>query len=173
MTQLEFSNDNVSIDAAVLARAFGISADDLRHGMRDGTITSRFERGEGEDAGRVRLLFFSPARRIRITADQSGKVLTCGAADLAAPPGFAGPVLAADAGHAPAARPVQAVDAGHAPTGTAPVGGQDLEAAADDRAARLEMLLELALQGTFPASDPIAISVEAPGRVSPSPGKAP
>lgn len=159
MTQLEFSNDNVSIDAAVLARAFGISADDLRHGMRDGTITSRFERGEGEDAGRVRLLFFSPARRIRITADQSGKVLTCGAADLAAPPGFAGPVLAADAGHAPA--------------GTAPVGGQDLEAAADDREARLEMLLELALQGTFPASDPIAISVEAPGRVSPSPGKAP
>ncbi len=42
-----------------------------------------------------------------------------------------------------------------------------------DREARLEMLLELALQGTFPASDPIAISVEAPGRVSPARGKAP
>ncbi|WP_415392871.1 DUF6522 family protein [Paracoccus sp. SJTW-4] len=159
MTQLEFGNDNVSIDAAVLARAFGISADDLKHGMRDGTITSRFERGEGEDAGRVRLLFFSPARRIRITADQSGKVLTCGAADLAGPPGFAGPA--------------QAVDVGHAPLGAATLGSQAPEAAADDREARLEMLLELALQGTFPASDPIAISIEAPGRVSPPPGKAP
>lgn len=157
MTQLEFGNDNVSIDAAVLARASGISADDLKHGMRDGTITSRFERGEGEDAGRVRLLFFSPARRIRITADQSGKVLTCGAADLAGLPGFA--------------RPMQAADVGQAPAEAAPVGGQ--EAAADDREARLEMLLELALQGTFPASDPIAISVEAPGRVSPARGKAP
>lgn len=159
MTQLEFGNDNVSIDAAVLARAFGISADDLKHGMRDGTITSRFERGEGEDAGRVRLLFFSPVRRIRITADQSGKVLTCGAADLAGPPGFA--------------RPVQAADAGHAPPGAASMGGQDPEAAAHDREARIEMLLELALQGTFPASDPIAISVEAPGRTSPPRGKAP
>ena len=157
MTQLEFGNDNVSIDAAVLARAFGISADDLKHGMRDGTITSRFERGEGEDAGRVRLLFFSPARRIRITADRSGKVLTCGAADLAGPPGFA--------------RPMQAADVGQAPAEAAPVCGQ--EAAADDREARLEMLLELALQGTFPASDPIAISVQAPGRVSPARGKAP
>lgn len=159
MTQLEFGNDNVSIDAAVLARAFGISADDLKHGMRDGTITSRFERGEGEDAGRVRLLFFSPARRIRITADQSGKVLTCGAADLAGLPGFA--------------RPVQAADAGHAPPGAAPMGSQAPEAAADDREARIEMLLELALQGTFPASDPIAISIEAPGRVSSSREKAP
>lgn len=154
MTQLEFSKGNVSIDAAVLARAFGISADDLKHGMRDGTITSRFERGEGEDAGRVRLLFFSPARRIRITADQTGKVLTCGAADLAAPPGLARPAAAA----------------GHAPPGAATVS-EAPEAAADDREARLEMLLELALQGTFPASDPIAISIEAPGR--PSRGKAP
>ena len=88
MPGIELQQDGARIDAAVLARAFGISADDLRQGMRDGTITSRFERGAGKDAGTVRLIFFSSSRRIRITADESGRILTCGAVDFA---GSSGP----------------------------------------------------------------------------------
>ena len=106
--------------------------------MREGTITSRFERGEGEDAGTVRLVFFSRARRIRITADEGGNILTCGAVDFAGPPGF-GSRLSAPAS----------------------ASGQDAE-----QAAHVEMLLDLALEGTFPASDPVAISIDAPGRTS-------
>jgi len=137
MTPVEFSEGNVSIDGAVLARAFGISDDDLKQRMREGTITSRFERGEGEDAGTVRLVFFSRARRIRITADEGGNVLTCGAVDFAGPPGFGSRIAA-----------------------PAPASGQD------PKQDHVEMLLDLALEGTFPASDPVAISIDAPGLTS-------
>ena len=159
MTSIEFSEGSVRVDAAVLARAFGISADDLKQGMREGTITSRFERGEGADAGTVRLIFFSPTRRIRITADESGTVLTCGAVDFAGPPGSGNRVREAAGNDA---------DTGHEAAGPAPLGGQDLE-----QAAHIEMLLDLALQGTFPASDPIAINVDTPARTIRKSGEAP
>ncbi|SIR00234.1 tape measure domain-containing protein [Paracoccus thiocyanatus] len=142
MPGIELQQDGARIDADVLAKAFGISADDLRQGMRDGTITSRFERGEGKDAGTVRLIFFSSSRRIRITADESGRILTCGALDFAAPPGPESRMPAAGADHEP------------------PASGQD------PGQAHTETLLDLALQGTFPASDPIAISIDPPRRTS-------
>ncbi|ABL71106.1 hypothetical protein JWJ88_20120 [Paracoccus methylovorus] len=150
MPGIELQQDGARIDAAVLARAFGISADDLRQGMRDGTITSRFERGAGKDAGTVRLIFFSSSRRIRITADESGRILTCGAVDFA---GSSGPG---------SRRPEAGADHG------APGSGRD-----PGQAAHIETLLDLALQGTFPASDPIAISIDAPRRTSLLLGKAP
>ena len=77
MSRIEFSNDSVQIDAADLARALQVSTGALKQGMRDGKITSRFERGEGEDAGTVRLTFYSAVRRVRVTADGSGNVLEC------------------------------------------------------------------------------------------------
>ncbi|QYX57208.1 hypothetical protein K1T73_02005 [Roseovarius sp. SCSIO 43702] len=86
MTKIEFSGDTVQVDARTLAKAFRIGTNDLKQGMRDGTITSRFERGEDEDAGKVRLTFFSANRRVRMTADESGNVLTCSAVDYARPP---------------------------------------------------------------------------------------
>lgn len=159
MTPIEFSEDGVRIDAAVLAKAFGISADDLKQGMREGTITSRFERGEGDDAGTMRLFFFSPTRRIRMTMDESGNVVTCAAVDLAGTPGSGNRM-----------RQAAARDAGTDPeaAGSAPMDGQDPE-----QAAHIETLLDLALQGTFPASDPIAISVDAPARTTREPGGVP
>lgn len=91
MTTVEFAEDGVRIDAAVLAKAFGISADDLKQALRDGTITSRFERGEGKDAGKARLVFFSSNRRVRLTVDNCGNVLTRSAVDLARPGVRTGP----------------------------------------------------------------------------------
>ena len=43
------------LDATRLAKRFGWSAEELRELMRRGLVTSRVERGEGEDAGRWRL----------------------------------------------------------------------------------------------------------------------
>jgi hypothetical protein len=43
------------LDAGRLAGRFGWSAQELRDLMRRGLVTSRVERGEGEDAGRWRL----------------------------------------------------------------------------------------------------------------------
>ncbi|WP_206455088.1 DUF6522 family protein [Aurantimonas marina] len=82
MTHIAFVDDAIQIDADMLAKAFRIDADDLKQGMRDGTITSRFERGEDEDAGKVRLTFFAASRRVRITADEDGTILTCSAIDF-------------------------------------------------------------------------------------------
>ncbi len=153
MPRIELQEDGASIDAAVLAGAFGISADDLRHGMREGTITSQFERGERKDAGTVRLILFSSSRRIRITADESGRILTCAAVDFAGSPGLGSRSAEARADHE---------------TSSAPVGGQD-----PGQAAHIETLLDLALQGTFPASDPVAITIDAPHRISLSRGEVP
>ncbi|HEY9037714.1 MAG TPA: DUF6522 family protein [Roseovarius sp.] len=153
MTKIEFANDMIQVDAGLLAKAFRISAEDLKHRMRDGTITSRFERGEGEDAGKVRLTFFSADRRVRMTADENGNVLTCTAADFARPPlGIGGAASDAESG---------ARDGSSAQT-----AGE----AERDRRSRIDALLDVALQGTFPASDPIAVSFETPHLgVSPGP----
>ncbi len=43
------------LDAARLAKRFGWSVEELRDLMRRGLVTSRVERGEGEDEGRWRL----------------------------------------------------------------------------------------------------------------------
>jgi hypothetical protein len=44
--------------------------------MRVGEIASRFETGEGEDAGKVRLTFFHRGRRVRLTCSIDGTVLS-------------------------------------------------------------------------------------------------
>lgn len=73
--RLEASDDGMTINAADLARLLELPEADVKRMMRAGTITSRFERGEGEDAGRFRLTFFEGHRRIRLIVDGSGEVL--------------------------------------------------------------------------------------------------
>lgn len=124
MTTIKIDDDTIQMDAGVLARAFHTDANSLKQQMRDGTLTSRFERGEGADAGRVRLSFYAPGRRVRMIAATDGRILTCSAANYARPlPGLSEP---------------------------AAKDGPDDAA----RKERLDALLDLALQGTFPASDP-------------------
>lgn len=79
---IDATDDGVQIDADLLTRSFRISSDELKQGMRDGSITSRFEKGEGEDSGRIRLTFFSANCRVRVTADDSGNVLSCNTVDF-------------------------------------------------------------------------------------------
>ena len=74
MTQIEIGPEQIQIDADIVAKALKMEPQDLLGRMREGTVTSQFERGEGADAGRVRLTFFSATRRARITADTAGAI---------------------------------------------------------------------------------------------------
>lgn len=75
MTSLEIDDGTVQIDATIIAEAFGIAPERLIDLMRQGKVTSLSERGIEEDAGRVRLTFFHDNRRLRIVANESGKVV--------------------------------------------------------------------------------------------------
>ena len=72
MAPIEIGENLVQIDAATVAEGLKIDEPALRAGMRDGTITSRLERGAEDDAGRLRLTFFSQNRRLRIVIDVGG-----------------------------------------------------------------------------------------------------
>lgn len=75
MSSVERSGDDFIVDAAILARAFGLEPEEVRAMMRDGRITSRCEAGMDEDAGRWRLSFFHAGRICRLTVDGSGEIL--------------------------------------------------------------------------------------------------
>lgn len=75
MSTVERKDDGFVVDAAILARAFGLPAETVRAMMRDGRITSRCEAGKDEDAGRWRLSFFHAGRTCRLTIDGAGAIL--------------------------------------------------------------------------------------------------
>lgn len=86
MTRIDFQDGMIVIDAGIVAEALGISPDHLRRQMREGTITSRHERGEGADSGRSRLTFYSGRRRIRLIVDADGAIVKRSAINFADPP---------------------------------------------------------------------------------------
>jgi hypothetical protein len=73
--RLEPNAGGFAIEAADLGRLLGRPTAEVRRLMREGGITSRFERGEGEDAGRFRLTFFDGARTLRLIVAADGRVL--------------------------------------------------------------------------------------------------
>ena len=127
---IEIGPDQIQVNAEIVAKALKLTPQELQARMREGTVTSTFERGEGEDAGRIRLTFFSATRRARITADTAGTVLSCSGADYS--------------------RPFMI---------STPVPEPGVELAAPDRS-KLETMLDAALNQTFPASDPIALAFD-------------
>ncbi|MCF3594179.1 DUF6522 family protein [Rhodobacteraceae bacterium LMO-12] len=129
MPAIEIGTDQIQIDAEIVAKALKLAPQDLQARMRQGTVTSRFERGEGDDAGRVRLTFFSDTRRARITADTTGMVLTCTGADFSR-----------------SSRPTAS------PKAATPTVSPDRQ--------KLDAMLDDALNDTFPASDPVALSFD-------------
>lgn len=75
MTVVSFENGMIQVDATVVAKGLGLTPDALRAGLRDTTVTSRCEKGEGEDAGRYRVTFYSSTRRMRLIVTADGTVL--------------------------------------------------------------------------------------------------
>lgn len=82
MTAIAFEGETIDIDATIVAEALNVTPEDLREQMREGRVTSRFERGEGEDHGRYRVTFFSQNRRLRLTIDATGAILHRSTIDL-------------------------------------------------------------------------------------------
>jgi len=75
MTRIKRDGSGFVVPAALLAEAFKMTEDDVRLAMRDGTLTSRCEAGEGDDAGRWRLTFRHAGRACRFTLDATGAIL--------------------------------------------------------------------------------------------------
>ncbi|MGJ3262494.1 MAG: DUF6522 family protein [Salinarimonas sp.] len=69
-------DDGFDVDAAMIGDGLGLEPARVVALLREGAITSRVERGEGEDAGRWRLSFFHESARFRIIVDEAGRVLT-------------------------------------------------------------------------------------------------
>ena len=69
------NDEGATVDVAMLADGLGIDAADVEPLMRQGRLTSQFEKGVGSDAGRSRLTFWLDAKRFRIVVDEQGTVL--------------------------------------------------------------------------------------------------
>ena len=71
---IRIDDSGIEIDAGIIAEGLGLDPAVLREHMREGRITSRCERGIGEDDGRWRLTFFSSTRRLRLVVDAAGRI---------------------------------------------------------------------------------------------------
>lgn len=74
--KIDMKSGQPIIDAADLGPLLGLAPARVPEKMRSGEITSRFETGEGEDAGRIRLTFYHDAQRVRLICAADGTVLT-------------------------------------------------------------------------------------------------
>ena len=93
MTQLAFADGTVEVDATLVATGLEIAPTLLLERLREGRITSVFEKGIDGDEGRYRLTFLSDDRRFRLVVDESGHILQRSAINVGRR-------------HAPAASPV-------------------------------------------------------------------
>ncbi len=75
MTSIEFEDDAIAVDAALVADGLGIAPAHLLERLREGSVTSSCEKGVDADSGRYRLTFFSGQRRFRVVVDEGGSVL--------------------------------------------------------------------------------------------------
>lgn len=74
--KIDMTGDQPTIDARDLGQLLDVPPDEVQTLMRAGKITSRFETGEGDDKGKVRLTFFHLGRRVRLTCSEDGTVLS-------------------------------------------------------------------------------------------------
>jgi hypothetical protein len=81
LASITFENGTITVDPGIVAQGLRLDLEVLREQLRNGSVTSLCEKGEGEDAGRFRLTFFSGNRRLRLVVDASGAILTTSTAD--------------------------------------------------------------------------------------------
>ena len=86
MNSITFENGTIQVDPAIVAKGLRLDVEALRTALRDGSVTSLCEKGMEQDAGRFRLTFFSPTRRLRLIVDEGGAVLQTSTADYARKP---------------------------------------------------------------------------------------
>ena len=76
----------IEVDATIVAEGLGIAPPLLLERLRDGTVTSRCERGVDADAGRYRLTFFGESRRLRLVVDETGAIVQRSTIDFGTQP---------------------------------------------------------------------------------------
>ena len=77
MPDIEIQDGTIQIDASFLGEGLGLEPSRVPELLRSGVITSRCERGLGEDEGRFRLTFFHAGRRLRLVVDAAGRHNRC------------------------------------------------------------------------------------------------
>ncbi len=75
MRLVEFEDNDIQVDASVIAEGLGMTPSLLQEAMRAGRITTISERGVDADRGRHRLTFLSENRRFRLVVDDDGVIL--------------------------------------------------------------------------------------------------
>ncbi len=87
MEPITFTDLLIEIDATLVAKGLRMDPDALRTALRDGRVTRKVEKGEGDDAGRFRVTFYAPTRRLRVLFTTDGTILqTTSAAYSRKPP---------------------------------------------------------------------------------------
>jgi len=74
--KIELNNGQPVIDAQDLGKLLGIDPAEVQAKMRRGDITSKYEVGQDEDAGRFRLTFYYNGKRVRLTCAEDGDVIS-------------------------------------------------------------------------------------------------
>lgn len=82
--KIEMRDGQPTIDARDLARLLELDPAEVQVKMRAGKITSQFETGIDEDAGRMRLSFQYGGKRVRLTCSTEGVVLKTTRTDIGA-----------------------------------------------------------------------------------------
>ena len=72
---IEFAEDDIVVDAALVASLLNVTPEAVPELMRTKAITSICERGVDDHDGEYRLSFFFQNRRARLNIDARGKVL--------------------------------------------------------------------------------------------------
>ena len=75
MDPINFTDQTITIEADLVAKGLHVDPEALRMALRDGTVTRTVEKGEGDDAGRYRVTFFAPERRLRLLFTAEGQIL--------------------------------------------------------------------------------------------------
>ena len=82
MSAIQFLDGSFEIDASFLGRGLDLAPSRIPDLLRSGAITSRCERGIGDDEGRYRITFFHEGRRLRIVIDHDGSILQLSSIDF-------------------------------------------------------------------------------------------
>jgi hypothetical protein len=142
MEKITLPADRFEPDMTAVAEAFGISTNELHGGIEIGAISRWLEVGTGDADDKPHQIFASAVLGIRVDVDEHGNVQSTSKYDIisAAPQSY--PVSGSDKG---------AVQEALATT---------LQLGPDTtHKTHIDALLDEALNESFPASDPMAISV--------------
>lgn len=72
---ISMDDEGATIDATILAKGLGIEAAEIDSLIREGRLTSIFEKGIDADEGKSRLTFWIAGKRFRVVVDDRGIIL--------------------------------------------------------------------------------------------------